>query len=735
MRFGTALKGAAFLAVVLTIALIAAVKSIDFNRYKSLLSAQVKAATGRELTIAGPLELKPSLVPLLVANGVTLSNAAGGSRPVMVKIERVEAEIALLPLLKREFRIQRLVLSTPEILLETDAQGRGNWQFAPTAAAVPTAIQAPTDGSPPTRLSLRELKIKNAHVKWRDGRSGRTDTLNLHKIAFVPEPGPAGLLGVQIIGDYQGDEYSVNGKVGGMAGLGARKPWPVQLRAAFHGNTLSVEGSIADPLAGAGADLKLAVQGDELALLARLAGHPLPPIGPFKLSGRLNETAGRLGLVDFDAALGRKDAALISVKGTVKDVTHLAGIDLLALVESDNLAGLSRLAGTELPSMGPIRLTGNVRGGGTNWALADIRASLAGSDLAGDLALDLKARPRVTAKLQSTQVILTDLTTPAAKPGEKLDPKPLPHPTGDGRLFPAETLPLDALHALDADISLHVAKLVAGPSPLTDLTAEISLKNGRLTAQPLHALLAGGILDGDAVLDASAKTVRLRLAARQIELGRLAKDNGSDLLSGGRADLQLALTGHGTSLRALMASASGELRAIVGEGSLHNRAIDWAGGDVIFQVLGALNPLAKSDNTTQMDCAVAHFQVRDGIATAARGIAVETAKVNVVGAGIIDLRSEELDIGITPTAREGLGASLGSQLAGVTRMRGTLARPAIGIDELGTARAAISVGAAVASGGLSLLGELLFDKVTADATPCRTAIAGRPAKPKGKPTK
>jgi hypothetical protein len=129
---------------------------------------------------------------------------------------------------------------------------------------------------------------------------------------------------------------------------------------------------------------------------------------------------------------------------------------------------------------------------------------------------------------------------------------------------------------------------------------------------------------------------------------------------------------------------------------------------------------------------VARFTVKDGIATADRGIAVETAKVNVVGAGTVNLRDEQLDLAVTPRARDGLGLSLSTPLAGMTRVRGTLAEPALSLDELGTARAAASVGAAVATAGLSLVGEALFDRLTGDSSPCRTALGAAPAKPADK---
>jgi hypothetical protein len=220
------------------------------------------------------------------------------------------------------------------------------------------------------------------------------------------------------------------------------------------------------------------------------------------------------------------------------------------------------------------------------------------------------------------------------------------------------------------------------------------------------------------------------MTARQVELGKLGTHT---IMTGGKSDMKVNLRGQGNSVRALMASLTGESVLSVGEGKLQNKAMNWAAGDLLFQVLGALNPMAKSEDTTSLSCAAARFTILDGIATADKGIAARTDKVDVVGSGTVDLRSENLDLGIRPTPREGVGLSLSSPIAGMTRIRGTIARPSIGIDAGGTLRTAASVGAAAATGGLSLLGEKLIDKVSADADPCRTAL-GQSQAAKKEPT-
>ncbi|MBM3582038.1 MAG: AsmA family protein, partial [Alphaproteobacteria bacterium] len=128
---GKILGGFVVLAVAVIVAGVAVLKSMDFDNYRGLIADQVKAATGRELVIAGPLKVEVSLNPALAVEGVTFANAPWGSRKDMIVLKRLAAEVQLLPLLRGEVRVNRMVLSGLDALFEIDGQGRANWDIAP----------------------------------------------------------------------------------------------------------------------------------------------------------------------------------------------------------------------------------------------------------------------------------------------------------------------------------------------------------------------------------------------------------------------------------------------------------------------------------------------------------------------------------------------------------------------------------------------------------------------------
>jgi len=170
-----------------------------------------------------------------------------------------------------------------------------------------------------------------------------------------------------------------------------------------------------------------------------------------------------------------------------------------------------------------------------------------------------------------------------------------------------------------------------------------------------------------------------------------------------------------------MAGLDGKAIVKVGESQISDGTLDLLGADFFAELVGMLNPFSKQKKGTELACAVVNFNISDGIATAKKGIAVQTAKLNIVGDGTVNLKNEKIKIGIKPEARTGIGVNI-SQLAGLVEVGGTLANPAAEVDEAAVLAAGVSGAAAVATGGVSVVAQGLANRGTADANPCKTAL-------------
>jgi uncharacterized protein involved in outer membrane biogenesis len=619
------------------------VNTIDLGKYAKLASDEVRATTGRELRIGGKVDvtLFPRLA--LVAEDVSFANAPWGSRPDMARAKRVEGSVALLPLLRKEVEVIRLVLVEPDVLLETDAKGVGNWSFKPSGASKPKAAGEP--GA--VAVDLLSASIDRGQLTWRNGARKEflhlaIQQLRLERKALGDE------LDVDLAAAFREQPFTISGSMGLIRRLLVKdSAWPVDLAFATAGATANVKGTV---------DFS--------------ARHPM---------------------LDGD------------VKAEVKDT-----------------AGIAKLSGDPLALPVPLTLTAKAKVSPGEYLVETIRVSLGKSSIAGRVAVKTgSARAFATASLKSQLVDLSTFGASGGKTGAR-------GKGGNGRMFSEAHFPLDALRSFDGAVDAAIDRLVLpNGMPVDKIQLKAALKDGRLHVQPLQALVGGGTITGRATLDgtrAKPSTLALDVEGKGISGEKVAAAIGhGGTISGGNTDLAVSLAGPGESVARFMGGANGEIRAVMGPARSSGAALDF-GGDVLTKIADLANPSRRTEQYSEVQCAVVRLPVRDGIATAERTIAFETSRVNIVAAGTINLRNETLDLALRPDVKEGLGIGAAS-LAELVRVTGTLSNPTVGIDTLGSARAALSVGGAILTGGLSLLGEAALRKGTADPHPCKTALA------------
>ena len=155
----------AALVIVVIVAAIAAPFFIPVSVYKNQIEARAKQATGRTLAIKGDMSL--SLFPsvAIAANDVTFANAQGASTPDMARLKSLKVAVKLMPLLRGGLEIDSFVLEEPQIVLEIDKQGRGNWVMgAPSGTPAPTQV---VTVAMPSSFSMRASKrLASASVSW-----------------------------------------------------------------------------------------------------------------------------------------------------------------------------------------------------------------------------------------------------------------------------------------------------------------------------------------------------------------------------------------------------------------------------------------------------------------------------------------------------------------------------------------------------------------------------------------
>ncbi len=228
---------------------------IDWNAQFPRIAAQVKHATGRDLSIGGRLEVRLLPTPTLTARDVTLSNSPGAGAAPMATLDAVEIRMALLPLLSGRLQVERIRLINPKIRIDILADGRSNLDFSPVRDKAPASsgspvVRAPVVRAPAKRgagLKLRfdNFKIVNATLIYHDARKNLTQTVkNLD--ATLRAASINGPFAAQGQGRVRGMPFSFDVSLGQVIAqrtvpLNAVVTGPAGLRAQISGAVLGLE--------------------------------------------------------------------------------------------------------------------------------------------------------------------------------------------------------------------------------------------------------------------------------------------------------------------------------------------------------------------------------------------------------------------------------------------------------------------------------------------------------------
>jgi len=309
-----------------------AIKTLDPNRFVAPLAARVKAATGRELSVHGPIEYKLSLTPKVVLPDVAFENAPWSKTRQMLTAKRVEAQVALLPLLSRRFDVIEFILVEPVITLETDASGRGNWEFGPPATNTGASSSTASTSANPTAFGIGNFEIRQGTLTYRDGGSGKLTSASIERMSMRARD-----MSAPIAVDFRGTIDDVPVAVAGDLGppsqwLAQQWPYSLALKGQVNGN----DAKLSTKLAKAGA--VVVTVNYRLGALGFLAHPALASRG----------AAGNYGLMDQQAALRWVQRNIGRFGGDAHNVTiageSAGGLSVLAHVTSRSSKGLFQRA-------------------------------------------------------------------------------------------------------------------------------------------------------------------------------------------------------------------------------------------------------------------------------------------------------------------------------------------------------------------------------------------------------
>ncbi|HEX7221194.1 MAG TPA: AsmA family protein [Burkholderiales bacterium] len=391
---------------------------------------------------------------------------------------------------------------------------------------------------------------------------------------------------------------------------------------------------------------------------------------PMKASGHAGQV---LSIRDPDTPFPiegeiRIGATSAKLEGTITGMIGFKGIDL----RFDKLAGKSMdelydIIGLAFPATSPYTVSGRLYRNDGTWIFEDFAGKVGESDLAGSIRVETAEGKRPFMKGEITAKTLNFADLGALVGTQQSSAK-------RSGVLPDMPFAPERWESVDADVSI-TAGTIKRPEqlPIDRLVTHIRMRDRVLSLEPLEFGIAGGRLAGTVRMDGNQEPMRgdIRMRVQKLQLAQMFPTIKQAQGSIGDLNGLIELAGTGDSVGKLLGSSNGKIGVYMDEGKISRFLMEL----VALDLWNAARVKLKGDEQIDIRCAIADFGVKGGVMST-NALVFDTAVVNVQGGGIVNLKSEEMDIKLEPKPKDGSIASLRSPLY----IRGTFGQPDIGPD-------------------------------------------------------
>ena len=412
----------------------------------------------------------------------------------------------------------------------------------------------------------------------------------------------------------------------------------------------------------------------------------------------------------------------IQLKSEVdRPVTHFEPI-LEVIAEGESLAEIDSILKIGLPIVEPYRIEGRLLFSEAKIEVSSFDLALGRSKVSGafTMATD-EERPVISGQINFETLDLAELTGDKGREVgvSEQDDAASTDIQAQEWIFSEEPLPFELLSLVDIPaMEIAIAKLQIAPDiAVENVRAEVLLKDGKLHLSLVSGQLYDGKIEGDFKASAAApNSVDLVLSGIGMDYGAILVAFDITEKLRGRMDVQIDVTGQGSSLRTLASGLSGRFDLEAQDGQIDRAMV----GVLAFGAGAILGPLFGDDSTGELRCIVTTIEFEDGIGDTLVQY-YETNFFAVGGKGKIDLKSETLDFIYNP---KGSQTSL-MKLAVPFRVSGPILAPSVNPDTGGTLLKVATTAGIVASfiNPLVGLGVLATGAVIGQMGGCETARA------------
>jgi AsmA protein len=638
------------LVALLIVVLLAVRLFVNPNDYKDRIAQQVKSATGRELTLSGPIRLSVFPWIALELGPASLGNPPGFSTQPFAAVQHIAVRVKLLPLLRKELQIGRIEIDGLDLRLLKNAAGKGNWQdFGGSGSKSQPASTSSGSGTLPdlagleikdSRLSYQDMVADHVSLELGHVTSGKPIPVKL-KLDLTTAPGakPIDLDGqMDVTLDLEKKQYRIA--------------------------PLEISGTLTSKQGAAPVSWKFAVPQLSADLAAQTFSAPAftVELAALHLGGSIAGTR----IVDAP-----------SFKGAFK-------VDPVSLRDLMGKLGITPPVTRDPKVLARLAANGNFAYGGNALAADALDIQLDDSRLRGKLAvtnLDTKA---TNFNLGIDRINIDRYRPPEAPATAKAAAPPAEKSGAQSS---------DPLKHLELNGTLTIGSATASNVTLTQLLVTIAAKNGVTRIAPIRAKLYGGDYSGDITIDdrEAVPTLKIDQTMASIDMAQMLKDFAKTQRISGRGTVTTNLTAHSLGGDTLMKTLNGHVSANVDNGALEGVDLWFEINRVVALIQKQGVPGGQSSGRTKFDALKVSADLVNGVAST-KDLNIASQNLRISGQGTSNLVTEAINYQVkatilkdAPTAAGAAGKSLADIPLNIT---GTFSSPSVrpDVEQLAKAR-------------------------------------------------
>jgi hypothetical protein len=375
-----------------------------------------------------------------------------------------------------------------------------------------------------------------------------------------------------------------------------------------------------------------------------------------RLTGSLtaSDLDGSWGLDKFTLVTAQTGLFQFKASGALGDLANRDQGEVRTMLKIDDMPALGRALGVDLAGFSSYRGQGSLRivKGQLNYEASNTLGSTTSTTrLTGSLTGD---KPRLKGRLDIPVLHLADFgvnkqTLVGNSPG-----RPANHPARQ-YLFSRRPLNLKILQTLNLDLTVSVPAVAGTSLRLEHLIAGINLHDGVLRVSPVKLQFEGGPATVDLVIDAKRKPAfTLRVSGDDLSLGPALAEIQNEVPVEGYVNLQADVSAAGGSAHELASSLDGKISFGLENARVPRKYVEFLAVDVFGW---AFNTATRRDPYANLDCVMAAFDIKDGVATSTL-LAADGPSLAVAGTASLDLGAETIDMTLLPKQKQSLFSNL-----------------------------------------------------------------------------